>query len=265
MHLALDHLTVTDAYPWQLADLAARHGYQGCCLFMSSMNVLPHMPAFDLTNDKQTLQRTRSALADNAISLDLAYPFTLTGRSRIQDFLPALDTAHTLGACAANLLVYDRDEARRIDSIGQLADQARQRGIELVLEFFPASAVGSLTCARQLVEDLGHDNLSVNLDLLHLYRSGGDPKYFAACADSVGFIQVADGLLEEPVSRDREASSERLLPGEGEFDIQVAIKAASRGTKISLEIPRDTAIAAGVSMDERARTAINRFKTLLEN
>ena len=46
--LSLDHITVTDTTPWQLAQIAAEVGCQGICPFLHSMEVLPAMPAYDL-------------------------------------------------------------------------------------------------------------------------------------------------------------------------------------------------------------------------
>ena len=181
MHLALDHLTVSDAYPWQLVELAANHGFQGACLFLNSMSVIPTMPAFDLIEDRAAFDRTKLALTKTGVSLDLVYPFTVTGRSRAQDFALAMETSVELGAKAINLLVYDRDECRRVDTVGDVADRAAVLGMTAVVEFYPSSAVRSLGDAANMIAAVGRGNLGINLDIAYWVCPVGRCPLGAAC------------------------------------------------------------------------------------
>lgn len=260
MHLALDHLTVSDAYPWELVELAARNRLAGCCLFLQSMSVIPHMPAYDLVADADARKRTKVALAACRISLDLAYPFTVTGRSRSEDFLDPMDAAADLGAKAINLLVYDRDEARRTETVAAIARMASARGMTSVIEFYPSSAIKSFADAAKLVRGVGYSDLGINVDLLHLYRSGGRVAELEQARDLIRFAQLADAPLASPDDPDFEAAQGRMAISDGELPVSAFLQTLPREIPLSLEVPRDADIEAGMSKADRAALAIAPFK-----
>ncbi len=261
MHLALDHLTVTDAYPWEVAALAGQNGLQGCCLFLESMSVLPLMPTYSLIENTDALHRTREALETHQVTLDLVYPFTVTSRTQTQDFDKALKTAAALKARAINLLVYDRDSERAARSVSALAEAAGQYGMEAVIEFYPASAIKTLQQAHELVEAAGQGNLGINVDILHLYRSGGAIEDLTRFNTHIRFAQLADGSLPAPEDIVFEAASARRLPGEGDFDV-AGFVASFQGHALSLEAPNDQAVLAGGDKIELARKAIDTFRSV---
>lgn len=260
MHLALDHLTVSDAYPWELVELAAQSGLSGCCLFLHSMSVIPHMPSYDLVSDTVARSRTKSALSASGVSLDLAYPFTVTGRSEPEQFVALMDAAADLQAKAINLLVYDRDEARRVDRVSAVVAMAGERGMGSVIEFYPSSAIKSFDEAKALTRAVGRSDLHVNVDLLHLYRSGGSVADLAKDAGLIGFAQLADGPLETPQDKDFEAGRNRTAVGAGALPVEAFLRALPKGITLSLEVPIDADIEAGISKSERAQVAIKAFK-----
>ncbi|MEY3906839.1 MAG: hypothetical protein RIR59_1662, partial [Pseudomonadota bacterium] len=110
--LTLDHLTLADATPAQLATAAAAADCTGMCLFLQAMDVLPVMPAFDLVTDHAARRALKVQMADLGLRLELAYPFTLAGRTDIAAFAPALACAAELAARRVNLLIYDREPDR---------------------------------------------------------------------------------------------------------------------------------------------------------
>lgn len=239
--LVLDHLTVVDADPVDLVRLARGQGCSGVGLFLASMPVLPLMPVFDCLADTALQRLLRAALMDEGVALDLVYPFTLTGRSVAPDFVPALDCAAELGARRVNALVYDRDPARRADQFLAFCDLAHARGLGVVVEFYPPSRIADLPAALDLVLGVGRPGeVGVNVDLLHLMRSGGSPADLAqAAAGLVLFAQVADGPIVAPEDPAVEASSRRLLPGEGAFDCAGFVRALPADCPLAIEAPRD--------------------------
>lgn len=258
--LALDHLTVADTTPTQLIGIAEQIGCRAICLFMEPMAVLPRMPSFDLYTDATQRRETRRRLDDSGIALDIAYPFTLTGRTDVADFACALDCAADLGASAVNVLAYDRDPARRLAGFGAFCDMARARGLGVVIEFYPLSQIRSLGEAVRLVQDIGRPGeVGINVDLLHLMRSGGSIDDLAnAPADYLLYAQQCDG--PRACAADGlafEASSQRLLPGAGVFDLAGFAAAIPAGCAVSVELPQDEALAAGIDARERARLAID--------
>lgn len=267
--LSLDHLTVVDATPLALIDLARATGCAGVCLFMAAMDVLPLMPRFDCLADRPLRAAIRQALAgqalaDQAITLDLVYPFTLTGRTDPAALVPALDCAADLGARAVNVLIYDRDSARRAENFGRFCDLALGFGLNVAVEFYPPSQIASLGAGLDLVNAVGRPGrVGLNVDLLHLMRSGGTLDQVAAAPPgTILFGQIADGGREAPADPAHEASSHRLRPGEGAFDIAGFVRALPASCPISIEIPRDDLVPL-LPAPDRARHAVESVRAAL--
>ena len=259
MRLALDHITIVDANPIQLAETARSVGCDAMCLFLESMPVLPLMPAFSLIDDQSARKALKCRMDDLGVTLDMAYPFTLGGRTMVADFKRALDCAAELQASLINVLIYDRDSARREDNLLELCDLARPCGLQIALEFYPISQLRSLSDALALVAKIGRPGeVGVNADLLHLMRSGSTIDALAAApAGSILYGQFCDGPATCPPEEfDKEASSDRLLPGEGVFDIADFAKALPEGCPVSVETPRNARIRAGASHFARAQDAV---------
>ncbi|OZA68334.1 MAG: xylose isomerase, partial [Sphingomonadales bacterium 39-62-4] len=215
LRLSLDHLTVTDTTPVQLAQVAHAAGCAGMCLFLHPMHELPQMPPFDIVRDHAARTELKAVMDDLGVVLDLAYPFSLGGRTDLAAFAPAMECAADLGAGLLNVLVYDRDATRRADTFGRFCDMAAQFGLRVAVEFYPQSQVPSLASALELVGQAGRAGaVGINVDLLHLMRSGGTMAELAAApADHVLYAQVADGPMVPPEDLGWEASCERLLCG----------------------------------------------------
>ena len=263
--LSLDHITAVDMAPEPLARCAAEAGYTGICLFMQSMDVLPRMPQFDLVADRARRADFRRLLGDLGVSLDLVYPFTLSGRTVVSEFAPAMECAAELGAGRINALLYDRDPARRLERFAGFAELAHGFELPVAVEFYPVSQVRSLADALALIAAVNRPGLGVNADLLHLMRSGGSiDELTQAAPGAILYGQVCDGPVTcDPDRIDTEASSARLLPGSGTFDIARFVAALPGDCPVSIEVPREDAIAAGIGPRERARSAIAATRRVL--
>jgi sugar phosphate isomerase/epimerase len=256
--LALDHLTAVDAGPLDLMDLAAGAGCQAVSLFLYPLSVLPQMPAFDLVGDRAARERCVARRDELGLRVDLAYPFTLAGGTDPDLLVPALVAAAGLGAFAINVLVYDRDPDRRVARLARLAHLAGDHGLATAVEFFPASQVRSLAEGLALVEAVGAANLGLNVDLLHLVRSGEGVSALAqAPSGRLFYGQLCDGpLVCPPEARDREAAFERMAPGEGDLDVVGFVAALPATLRLSVEAPLGAALAAGAPISERVRRAV---------
>jgi sugar phosphate isomerase/epimerase len=262
-HLSLDHLTIVDATPEASVEAADRADFDGVCLFLESMSVLPDMPEYSLIKDAPARRAVRDALRSRGLSLDLVYPFTLAGRTVIADFEPTLETAAWLGGSLANVLLYDRDPARRSDALCELAELASNYGIGLAVEFYPVSRIRSLGEATALVRQTGRDNIGLTLDILHLMRSG-EP--FHASDARICIAQLSDGPATASQERiEWEASHERSLPGAGSFDIAGFVAALPVDCPLSLEVPRQSALRAAVAPLERAIAVSRALAAVLDH
>lgn len=266
--LALDHLTVVDTTPSQLVEAAADAGCQAVCAFLEPMSVLPDMPQFDMHTGSTEFRETRARMRDLEIGLDIAYPFTLAGRSEIAAFRPALECAASLDAWAVNVLNYDRDPNRQIENFSAFCELAGEYGLNVVLEFFPSSQVKTLEAALDLVTRVNKpDHVGVNVDLLHLVRSGGSLQDLARAApEFILYGQFCDGRATcDPEQREFEASAQRMLPGEGALDLAGFARALPRTCRASVEVPRHDALQSGISKAERARRAASGVRSILQN
>jgi len=261
MQLSLDHITVTDTTPSQLAELAAVTGCSGICPFLHSMEVLPRMPEYDLVKNQAARRETRAVLDANGITVDLVYPFTMASRTVVADFDGALAAGAELGAPLANVLCYDRDPIRRVERLGELAELAATYGIGLAIEFYPPAQVRTLAEALATLDALGRPDAGVTLDLLHVMRSGAMEESMALLGDPrIRIAQVSDGPGTIPADRiEWEAGAQRLLPGDGTFPIERFLAGLRADVPISVEVPQDAAIADGVPSLLRARQVVDRM------
>jgi sugar phosphate isomerase/epimerase len=263
--LSLDHITAIDTAPAGLAEVASASGCDSICAFLHPMEVLPLLPQFDICNNQAARARTKAVLADLGVKLDLAYPFTLSARTVLNDFAPVMDCAADFGAGAINALVYDRDPARRLDLFGRFCDMAQGYGLAVAVEFYPPSQIATLTAALDLVSAIGRPGrVGVNVDLLHLMRSGGNvADVRAAPPEMILFAQVSDGPITPPADLAHEASSARMLCGEGGFDIAGFVDALPKACPVSVEIPCDVMMDT-LTARERAERAVASLSALLE-
>lgn len=264
--LALDHITVVDTTPIELAAVAAQTGCDGVCIFLHSMpDALPRLPEYSLITDAAARRETRKVCADLGVAIDLAYPFTLASRTDLTAFEPALAASVELGVPAVNALLYDREPARRLERFGAFCDLAKGFGLEVVVEFYPPSQIKSLADVVALLGDADRANAGINLDLLHHIRSGG------AVADLVQapqgafrLVQLSDGPVS--VSEDKlawEAGMQRLLPGAGDLPLREMMALMPPAARVTVEVPQEEQIVAGLSPLDRARRAVDAALTVL--
>ncbi len=258
--LALDHLTVVDTTPSQLVEAAAAANCRAVCAFLEPMSVLPDMPTFDLHPGSSEFRETRARMADLGIGLDIAYPFTLAGRTDLESLRPKLECAAGLEAWAVNALCYTRDPEHRREQFTAFSALALEYGLNVVLEFFPASQVQTLAQALELAALVNKPGqVGVNVDLLHLIRSGSSIAELAAAPrEFILYGQFCDGPAEcSPEHRDFEASSQRLLAGDGALDLAGFARALPPACRASVELPQHDALKAGLPIIKRARRAVS--------
>lgn len=253
---ALDHLTVIETTPLALGETAAGAGYDRICTFVRSIDGLGG-PTFDLSRDQKERKATRAAFDSLGVSVDVAYPFTISDKTAAGDFEADLACAAELGAKMANLLVFARDPQRILDETRRFCERAAAHGLGVAIEMVPASTVKTLDQAADLVRAVGRDvDVGINLDVLHLYRSGAGPADLPRVRDQITYLQICDGPLHVQVeSRRHEASLQRLRPGEGEFALGEVMTLLA-DVPASLEIPDAEGLAAGTGPASRASAVL---------
>lgn len=255
--MILDHLTVASATPLALIAAATDAGFDGVGLFLHAMPEVAGMADFDLVHDRAARRACRDAAADAGCAIAIAYPFTVSRTSKREDFRHSLDAAAELGARAINLLVFDRDPARRAQTVAAICVDAEARGLKAGIEFYPLSAIASLDDALALCDAV--PGLKITVDLLHLHRSGDTPARLYAHRDRVLMAQICDAPDIAPDTLFAEASYARLLPGDGDLRPWMLLDALGPDVPISIEAPvADTAHLPCATLAQRARQAADR-------
>jgi sugar phosphate isomerase/epimerase len=112
---------------------------------------------------------------------------------------------------------------RAVVSLVQAAQWAAGAHVRLALEFHgKATFCGSLDTAVALVAQCGESNVGVNFDVFHYYT--GPSKFedlYLLTPANLAFVQVADVA---GVPRELAADSDRILPGDGDFQLEPIIQ-----------------------------------------
>lgn len=112
-------------------------------------------------------------------------------------------------------------------AFGALCDRAADHGVTVGIEFLPFTDIVSVHDARAIVEEAGRPNGGICVDIWHHERGADDLDAIAALpADLIQCIQVNDGP-KAPADPDyyTDCLTNRLAPGEGEFDLPGFIRA----------------------------------------
>lgn len=262
---ALDHLTVIETTPAALIETAHRAGYGRACSFVRSIDGLGG-PEFDLARNNDQLRQARSALQKTGVRLDIAYPFSLSRRSVTSDFAADLAVASELGAPLVNLLIYLHDTSEILEKTDSFCEAAIALGLGVAIELAPVTSMKTLEQTSRLVRTLNRPRqVGINLDVLHLYRSGAAPSDVSQYRADIVYAQICDGPLTRPQDEWRnEGGLQRDRPGEGQMDMQGFLDAVA-GTPTSIEVPDQRRRLAGESAQDRAlatRLAAEKFNVL---
>lgn len=262
MHrLALHQLSLRDVNPVALPGVARAVGVDTVSVFVTppspDLDIFPRVTRADVA-------AFRAACSDNAVSVHNVEVFSIGPETNVADFSPALDLGAEIGATRLTALVQESDRRRAADGLAALADAAAARGIAVSIEFMKFSECRSIGAGAGLLLEIGHDNLSLLVDPLHLFRTGGTVADLAATDPGlIGAAQICDGPTQAPQSPFGEAVENRGIPGEGAFPLADFLAALPPNTPIDMEVPMKRLAKAGVGPVERAQRLVDASRTLL--
>jgi sugar phosphate isomerase/epimerase len=178
----------------------------------------------------------RSLLDDNGLvhlELELLTDWWADGpRRRRSDEVRGklLDAAGALGArhvkVAPDVSGEPWDHARWVAEFAALAEDARQAGTRVGLEFLPWSNIRTVHDGLRLVEDAGHDAGGLIIDVWHTERAGTPPAELAAVPlRRIVGVELSDADADQVGSLFEDTANRRRLCGEGAFDLQGCIRA----------------------------------------
>jgi sugar phosphate isomerase/epimerase len=253
--LALDFLTCAELSAPDLISVAADHG----CAFVSLLvEPLPFLPDYGLRDDTPLRRETRSRCEATGVRVDMVEAFVLAPETRVEGFRAAFESAAWLGARQVNALGRDPDAARLVDNLGRYAALAAEYGLQPLVEFMALSDLNSIESARTAIRRSGAANIALEVDALHVQRTGADAGQLRALPPGmIGRSQINDGPLELPREQWRfEGLQQRRIPGEGEFPLVDFASALPAGVIVGVEVPLKDLMDGGVPASERARRAI---------
>ena len=262
--LSLAHLTMVQASPPDLVAIAGRCGYRYVGLRLTEVT---GGDAWPIIQDKGLLSATQAEMAASGVGVLDVELVRLRPETKVDEFVPMLDTAAALGAKHVLTQGHDSDWDRLTANYAAFCDLAAVYGMTADLEFLTWTPMRGVAEASALIEAVDRDNAGLMIDTLHFSRSRCRPEELDAVpACRFHYIQIADAEGEIPDSTEgliHTAREGRLMPGEGDLELREIIQHLPGDIPVAVEIP-NSRLAAQVSDEERARMAYVATVRLLE-
>lgn len=146
-----------------------------------------------------------------------------------------------------------------------LADRAAEHGLLVHVEFLPWSKIPDVATAAEIVELADRPNGGIAVDAWHYFRGLPDEETLRAIpGDRVLNIQLDDGPAQPEANLLSATLHERLLPGDGDFELPgllAALGSIAAHAPIGAEVFSDELHATGA--DEAARLAGESLRALM--
>lgn len=262
--LSLDHLTVFSLTPPQQIALAARLGCQCVSIRVQPM-LQGEIPGLDMIGDTPMRRETKRLCRDLGVDIHLVEAFMVFGRTEIESFRRALESAAELGARIANVGCMDRDRGRFHQKFAQFCEMAAEYGIKASVEPFGAGPMFHISEARDAVDQCDRPDVGIMTDILHMVRSGDSPSDLLRFEPSrIHYAQLSDGPLQLPPDQViNEAMYDRHVPGDGEFPLAEFIRAIPEDVPLGIEVPMRRLERTGASVEECAAAAVKAARAIL--
>lgn len=242
-NLSLAHLTVLDATPPQVVEVARAAGFArvGLRLNPARLGEAPH----PMKPGSPMLRETLARLKGLDVVVDDVEIIRIKPDFSVDHYAAVLESAQQLGARLLMVNVDDPDMNRAAQNIGKLADRAQAHRLLVGVEFMMYTAARSLSLARQLVAGSGHSAVHIIIDALHFFRSGASVADLGADvgAGASEILRKHVQINDAPTSRHpglsagEEGRAHRLFPGEGELPLAELLKQIDFNAVLSVEAP----------------------------
>ncbi|RFA06992.1 sugar phosphate isomerase [Subtercola boreus] len=151
-----------------------------------------------------------------------------------RDFFDAAATlgAHTL-KIGAHLDAFGSAPVPRslfIDQLGLLADEAAGHGVRVALEPMPMSSIRTIADGVGVMQELGHPDAGLVVDVWHVARSGTDYETLVDVLplENIFVVELDDARETVVGTLWEDTINERLLPGDGELRVAEFVAAIHR-------------------------------------
>jgi sugar phosphate isomerase/epimerase len=141
-----------------------------------------------------------------------------------------LSAAQALDACdikvAPDVVDEPWDQQRWAAELAALAEDARQVGTRVGLEFLPWSNIKTVHDGLRLVRDAGHDAGGLIIDVWHTERAKTPPAELATVPlRSIVGVELSDADTDQVGTLFEDTANRRRLCGQGSFDLRGCIRA----------------------------------------
>lgn len=238
---SLAYLTVGGCTPPEMADIAARVGYDFVSLRFIPMGI-PGEHAC-LPEDKGMIRKTRKVLNETGVKLlDFELARILTDKAP-ESYIPAMEAAAELGARHVISSAWTPDHVGRefiVERYAEICDLANPFDLTVDLEFPTFSRLTNLRQAADIVCAADRPNGGILIDTLYFHFSGSRPDELEELRpDWFHFLHISDTSKHIPDSRDgmiHIARNHRLYLGEGCIDFKAIIERLP-DIPFSIELP----------------------------
>jgi sugar phosphate isomerase/epimerase len=264
--LGIEQLSVFGLPPVDFVNLAADLGCDCISIGLTGLGYNPHgYPAFSLRDDVRMRRELTAAMRDRGVAISLGEGCIIRPHVDIRAAAGDMDIMRELGVERLNTVSMDPDLSRSLDQLALFAEMAAERGMQATIELCPALTINSLGAAVAAVRHVGRPDFSLLLDTMHLGRSGATVAELAALDPAlIGYVQLCDAPRTpgEP-NYLKEATFERMVPGEGEMPLRAYLGVLPPGPTISLEVPLRSQAEAGIGPEIRLRRCVEAARRLL--
>ncbi len=266
--LGIEFISAFGMPPVAFVELAAELGCGHISIGTNQFEFDPHGYArFSLKDDASLRRELKAALSANGIALSLGENLAVQpGIDPREQWLSDLELFSDLGVPRINSVSFEPDLQRNIDQYGLLAETTADFGIEALIEFVPIFGIPDLPTALTLIDRVGHPNLRLLIDTMHVGRSGATASELRALPPGLaGYIQLCDApMTPEIPDYMYEAMYERKVPGEGELPLADYLGALPQNLVVGLEVPLRTEAENGVAPRERLGRTVAAARALLD-
>ncbi len=263
---SLAQLVALPYAPPQMVQLAADTGCSAC-----GIRILPSSPAglhHAMAPGSPLLHETKARIDATGVRvLDLEI-IRIGAQFDPKAYGAFFEVGAALGSKHVLIAGDDTNVSRMSANFAALCDAAAPFGLTCDLEPMPWCPVASVPDAARIVQAADRPNGGVLVDALHFFRSAStldDVKRLPRA--HLNYAQICDGKVPGPTTVEgliHDARCERLLPGEGGFDLRALFAALPADLAVSIEIPSDTR-APKMGYAAWARMAFEATKQVLES
>jgi sugar phosphate isomerase/epimerase len=254
--LRLEQMPFFDAGATGLVDIAAEFGVPKVSFWTLAGG---SMQGAHVVTD-ETKKSVRERLDHTGVVAESIEFFALTSPPDLDRWRRAFDVGAYLGATTAVAVnVNLADEAQAAESLGQLAQVADNFGIVVALEPICMGMTRTLEEGERLVRLSGSETARLNVDIIHMVRTGSTPAAVRALDPSlIRVAQLCDGPARAPSEGLRyESAYQRMIPGEGDFPVVEFLAALPDNVSVGMEVPLRNLREQGVSPRDRAKRIID--------